>query len=68
MTATSRSVQYLATCLLLTGNYAAYADDSGTKGAPPFPLSKQTQQLAYDYLVCATRAFDKNYAGTIELD
>ncbi len=68
MTAPSRFVQYLTVLLLLTGNCAAYAADSGAKGPAPFPLSKQTQQLAYDYLVCATYAFEEKYIGTIELE
>lgn len=61
-------VQYLAVLLLLAGNCVACAADSGAKGPPPFALSEQTQQLAYDYLVCATHAFEEKYIGTIELN
>jgi hypothetical protein len=68
MTATSVSTRKFAVILLLAAVCAACAGGSGSKSAPPFPLSKQTQQLAYDYLVCATGAFEKKYIGTIELN
>jgi hypothetical protein len=68
MTSTARLPRYLAVLLLTTGQGVASAGDDSPKGPPPFPLSKQTQQRAYDYLVCATQAFQKKYTGTIELD
>ena len=68
MTVTSRFIPDLTVLLLITGIYTACAGGSGSKSAPPFPLSKQTQQLAYEYLVCATGAFEKKYIGTIELN
>ena len=68
MTAPTGFLQHRAALLLLTGICAGCAADSGAKGPPPFPLSEQTQQLAYDYLVCATHAFEEKYIGTIELN
>ena len=68
MTSTAGLPRFLAVLLVITGLAAACAGNPGGKGPPPFPLSEQTQQRAYDYLACASQAFQKKYLGTVEVE
>lgn len=65
----SKILNTLHTCAVVSLLLAGPAACAGEKGKPPpFPISQESQQLAYKYLVCATHAFEEKYTGTIELD
>lgn len=59
----------LHTCVVVSLLLAGPAACAAEKGKPPpFPISQESQQLAYKYLVCATYTFEKKYTGTVELE
>lgn len=56
-------------CILVSMSLAGPAVcGAGENKPPPFPISQESQQLASDYLVCATGVFEKKYTGTVKLD